>query len=98
MAGERKNTRHGVKQVTGIYSRQHLPLETLHKQNSTQQLIPIFPFFEHYIKIDTAQRTTVHGVYACGDNTTRMRTVANVVAMGTTAGMMVNKELLEGEF
>ncbi len=48
-----------------------------------------------YIKVDPAQRTSVQGVFACGDNTTRMRTVANSVAMGTTAGMMVNKELIE---
>ena len=47
---------------------------------------------EGYIKIDSSQRTTIPGIFACGDNTTRMRTVANAVAMGTTAGMMVNKE------
>lgn len=51
-----------------------------------------------YIKIDAAHRTTVPGVYACGDNVTRMRTVANAVAMGTTTGMMVNKELIEEDF
>jgi thioredoxin reductase len=34
------------------------------------------------------------GVYACGDNTSAMRTVANAVASGTTAGMMVNKEMV----
>jgi thioredoxin reductase len=51
-----------------------------------------------YIKIDTFQKTTVHGVYACGDNATRIRTVANAVATGTTAGMMVNKEIIEEEF
>jgi len=33
-------------------------------------------------------------VFACGDTTTHMRTVANSVAMGTTAGMMVNKEIV----
>jgi thioredoxin reductase len=53
---------------------------------------------EGYIKIDAAQKTTVPGVYACGDNTTRMRTVANAVSMGTTTGLMVNKELIEEEF
>lgn len=53
---------------------------------------------EGYIKIDAAHRTTVHGVYACGDNTTRMRTVANAVSMGTTTGLMVNKELIEESF
>jgi thioredoxin reductase len=52
---------------------------------------------EGYLKTDFIQRTSVHGIYACGDNATRLRTVANAVAMGTTAGMMVNKEIvLEG--
>lgn len=45
-----------------------------------------------YIKTDSSQRTTIPGIFACGDNATRMRTVANAVAMGTTAGMMVNKK------
>ncbi len=53
---------------------------------------------EGYIKIDAAHRTTVKGVYACGDNTTSMRTVANAVSMGTTTGLMVNKELIEEDF
>jgi len=53
---------------------------------------------EGYIKIDTLQKTSIHGISACGDNTTRIRTVANAVAMGTTAGMMVNKEIVEEEF
>jgi thioredoxin reductase len=53
---------------------------------------------EGYIKIDAFQKTTINGIFACGDNTTRMRTVANAVAMGTTAGMMVNKEIVFEEF
>lgn len=53
---------------------------------------------EGYIKIDAAQKTSVHGVYACGDNTTKMRTVANAVSMGTTTGLMVNKELIDEAF
>ena len=53
---------------------------------------------EGYIKTDPAQRTTVPGICACGDNTTRMRTVANAVAMGTTTGMMLNKELIDEMF
>lgn len=53
---------------------------------------------EGYIKIDGMQRTTVRGVFACGDNTTRIRTVANAVSMGTTAGLMLNKEWIEEDF
>lgn len=50
---------------------------------------------EGYIKIDATHKTTIDGIYACGDNVTRMRTVANAVYMGTTTGMMINKELIE---
>lgn len=53
---------------------------------------------EGYIQVDAAQRTTVPGVYACGDNTTRVRTVANAVAMGTTTGLMLNREWIEERF
>jgi len=47
-----------------------------------------------YIEIDQFQKTTIPGVFACGDNATRARSVANAVAMGTAAGMMANKELV----
>ncbi|MEI6190555.1 MAG: NAD(P)/FAD-dependent oxidoreductase [Chitinophagia bacterium] len=53
---------------------------------------------EGYIKVDPFQETTVKGVFACGDNVTRMRTVANAVAMGTTAGMTVSKKMILEEF
>lgn len=53
---------------------------------------------EGYIKIDTFLETTIKGVYACGDNATRMRTVANAVGMGTTAGMAVSKKMILEEF
>lgn len=51
-----------------------------------------------YIKTDTAQKTSVPGIYACGDNSSRMRTVASAVAMGTKAGMMLNKDLVGENF
>jgi thioredoxin reductase len=53
---------------------------------------------EGYIKTDLFQKTTIHGIYACGDNTSRMRTVANAVATGTTAGMTLNKEMTLEQF
>ncbi|HEY0652413.1 MAG TPA: NAD(P)/FAD-dependent oxidoreductase [Chryseosolibacter sp.] len=51
-----------------------------------------------YLKVDASYKTTVDGVFACGDSTSRMRTVANAVSSGTTAGMMVNKELINEDF
>jgi thioredoxin reductase len=51
-----------------------------------------------YIKTDLFQRTTVPGVYAGGDSTSRMRTLANAIATGTTAGMTANKDMIEEEF
>ncbi len=53
---------------------------------------------EGYISVDAMQRTTIPGLYACGDNSSRMRTVAGAIATGTTAGMMLNKELIEEQF
>lgn len=53
---------------------------------------------EGYLKCDEKQRTSVPGIYACGDMCSKMRTLANAISTGTTAGMMVNKELAEEEF
>lgn len=53
---------------------------------------------EGYIKVNTFQETSVEGIYAAGDNTTRMRTVANAVAMGTIAGMSASKKLILEQF
>jgi thioredoxin reductase len=53
---------------------------------------------EGYIKVNPFQETTVDGVYACGDNTTRLRSVANSVYMGTTAGMMASKRMILEQF
>ncbi|MDR6459403.1 thioredoxin reductase [Chryseobacterium vietnamense] len=51
-----------------------------------------------FIKVDMMQKTTVPGVFACGDNVTMMRSVANAVAQGNFAGAVVNKELSDEEF
>ncbi|MFV5703301.1 NAD(P)/FAD-dependent oxidoreductase [Flavobacterium sp. XS2P12] len=53
---------------------------------------------EGYIKVNPFQETTVDSVFACGDNTTRMRSVANSVAMGTAAGMMASKNMILEQF
>lgn len=51
-----------------------------------------------YVKIDSFQKTTVNGIYACGDNANMMRSVSNAVASGTFTGAMANKELTDLQF
>ncbi|MBQ4822282.1 NAD(P)/FAD-dependent oxidoreductase [Aquimarina sp. MMG016] len=51
-----------------------------------------------YIEVDAFQKTNIYGVYACGDNTTFIRSVANAVYAGNISGAMVNKELVEEKF
>lgn len=53
---------------------------------------------EGYIKVNPSQETTIDGVYACGDNVTRLRSVANSIAMGTAAGMMASKKMILEQF
>jgi thioredoxin reductase len=71
------------------------------------------PFFQHsdipvslgceltehgYIKVDNFQKTTLPGVYACGDNSNMMRSVANAVYSGNLTGAVVNGELTNEQF
>lgn len=51
-----------------------------------------------HIKTDAFQKTEIPGIYACGDNCSMMRSVANAVATGNLAGAMVNNELTQESF
>lgn len=51
-----------------------------------------------FIKVDMMQKTNIPGVFACGDNVTMMRSVANAIAQGNFTGAVVNKELTEELF
>ena len=53
---------------------------------------------EGYIKTDSSYETTIKGIFAIGDNASKMRTVANAVAMGTSAGIKISKEMILKEF
>ncbi|MDR6300807.1 NAD(P)/FAD-dependent oxidoreductase [Mesonia maritima] len=54
---------------------------------------------EHgHIKVNEFQQTTIEGIYACGDNSTMMRSVATAVANGNLAGAMINAELTKEHF
>ncbi|WP_228418953.1 FAD-dependent oxidoreductase [Chryseobacterium balustinum] len=48
-----------------------------------------------YLKVDMFQKTTISGVYACGDNTTFMRSVAQAIYAGGVSGSAVNMELIQ---
>ncbi len=50
------------------------------------------------IRVDMFQKTTMDGIYACGDNASPMRSVANAVAAGNLAGAMVNNDLTMEQF
>lgn len=54
---------------------------------------------EHgFITVDHFHKTHVDGVFACGDNVSAMRSVANAVAQGNMTGAIVNRELSVEEF
>jgi thioredoxin reductase len=50
------------------------------------------------IKVDPFQKTSVANVFACGDNTTMMRSVACAVSTGNIAGAVLNNDMTEEEF
>jgi len=51
-----------------------------------------------HIRVDPMQKTSIPGVYACGDNSSPMRSVASAVNTGAIAGAMVNMDLVNEEF
>jgi thioredoxin reductase len=50
------------------------------------------------IKVDSFQKTNITGVFACGDNSNPMRSVAISVASGSATGAFVNHELIREVF
>ncbi|MEM6346419.1 MAG: NAD(P)/FAD-dependent oxidoreductase [Bacteroidota bacterium] len=54
---------------------------------------------EHgYIEVDQFQKTNIDGIFACGDNASFMRSIANAVYRGNVAGAIVNMELSQSKF
>lgn len=50
------------------------------------------------LKVDFMQKTNSSGIYASGDCTTQMRSVAIAVSTGSFAGAVINKELIDEDF
>lgn len=51
-----------------------------------------------HLQVDQFQQTTVDGIFAAGDCTAMLRTVAYAVSTGNLAGAMVNHQLVQGSF
>lgn len=80
-------------EVKAIYARppfeQHCSIpETLGCDSNEQGLL----------KVDAMQKTNIPGVFASGDCTTPMRSVAIAVSTGSFAGAVINKELIDEDF
>ncbi len=50
------------------------------------------------LKVDAYQKTNISGIFACGDNSSQMRSVSYAVATGNIAGAMTNMELIDDKF
>lgn len=82
-----------VRHITALYHRpafvQHCPIpEQLGCELNAQG----------FIKVDEAQKTTVAGIYAAGDNSGAFRGLTGAMAAGTTAGARLNHELINEEY
>ncbi|GAA4316193.1 NAD(P)/FAD-dependent oxidoreductase [Mucilaginibacter gynuensis] len=51
-----------------------------------------------YLQVDEMGHTNIPGIYAAGDNTTPMRSVATATAAGNKTGAMLNKDLIDEDF
>lgn len=83
------------------------------KSENLKAMYARVPFYQHcnipkelecdineqgYLCVDLFQKTTVPGVFACGDNTTFMRSLAQAVYAGGVAGAGANMELIQEEW
>jgi thioredoxin reductase len=80
-------------EVKAVYAKppleQHCPLPEILGCELTEQGL---------LKTDFMQKTNVSGVYASGDCSTQMRSVALAVSSGSFAGAVINKELIDEDF
>ncbi|WP_203257657.1 NAD(P)/FAD-dependent oxidoreductase [Hyunsoonleella ulvae] len=84
---------HSIFELKAIYSRpafeQHCKIpETLNCELTKQGLL----------KVDVFQKTTVDGIFACGDNASPLRAVSYAVATGNIAAGILNNGMTEKDF
>jgi thioredoxin reductase len=79
--------------ITAIYAR---PQVTQHSDLAAQLGCALTE--QGRVKVDTSQKTTIEGVFACGDCSNPSRDIALAVSSGVIAGGTCNKELIVEEF
>jgi len=79
--------------ITAIYAR---PAVTQHSEIPSQLGCEVTE--QGRLKVDMSQKTTIDGVFACGDCSNSGRDLALAVSSGMTAGGACNKEMILEEF
>nr|WP_295922520.1 NAD(P)/FAD-dependent oxidoreductase [uncultured Dyadobacter sp.] len=82
-----------TRDITALYHRPAFVQHTLLPEQLGCELNP-----QGFIKVDEAQKTTVAGIYAAGDNSGALRGLTSVMAAGTIAGVRLNHELINEEY
>lgn len=97
---------HSNGQITKVYFKDnsHLDIPVMYAKLAFKQHCDLpeklgCKMTEHgFIKVDDSKKTSIHGVYAAGDNSSKGRTISIAIAAGTVAGMMLNGELSSESF
>ncbi|RYZ79768.1 MAG: NAD(P)/FAD-dependent oxidoreductase, partial [Proteobacteria bacterium] len=98
--------RHNDGQITGVVFTDGTsePFEALYARAGVRQstMIPIDSGCEldahGLVVVDHSQLTNLPGLFAAGDCTMPMRSLARAIASGNTAGIMINHELVNDDF
>ncbi len=80
-------------QIKAIYTRPHFEQHCRIPENLGCELTE-----QGHLKVNEFYQTTLPNVFACGDATTPMRSVANAVSTGSLVGAMLNHHMTEEEF
>ncbi|WP_353720397.1 NAD(P)/FAD-dependent oxidoreductase [Dyadobacter sp. 676] len=82
-----------TRDITALY---HRPAFVQHSSLPEELGCELNP--QGFIKVDEAQKTTIPGIYAAGDNSGAFRGLTGAMAAGTIAGARLNHELIDEEY
>ncbi len=86
-------TDHSAVDLKAIYAR-----PTFEQHTKIPEMLGCELTEQGLLQVDAFQQTTVTGIFACGDNASPMRSVANAVSAGNLAGAKINHMLTEEAF